>query len=182
MGRHIHIHFEGNRKPATHDAGWDESKHKRDHGKFASKAGAGTETHHTKLKPGHGLYDKSGQKVDEVERIEMARGFNASEKLIFTRAGYEHTTKEGHLPNGLHAKPAHQAAVAAKQVGAGAAHPKEEEMAKLLKAGLGRAKYQSPRGDSHWISHYDDKDDYRAGMMKSKTLSGLLHLIDKKVK
>lgn len=37
MSKHLHIYVHRNRK--ARDAGWDESKHKRDHGKFATTSG-----------------------------------------------------------------------------------------------------------------------------------------------
>jgi hypothetical protein len=38
MAKHIHIHINGGK---TKDAGWDESKHKRNHGQFSSTGGSG---------------------------------------------------------------------------------------------------------------------------------------------
>lgn len=71
-------------------------------GPTASRAGAGTETHHSKLEQGHHLYDKHGQKIDEVESI--GRAMHSAERTIHTRAGYQHVTRGGHLPDGMHAK------------------------------------------------------------------------------
>ena len=65
MSKHIHIHLPQGMSLGrkTKDAGFDESKHKRDHGKFASTAGPGTETHHTQLSPGQALSRSQAAKL-----------------------------------------------------------------------------------------------------------------------
>lgn len=76
MSKHIHIHIEKARRAGkAKDAGFDESKIKRDAGgQFASKAGAGTETHHTKLAEGQALHDKTGRKIDEAGGMHVKSG------------------------------------------------------------------------------------------------------------
>ena len=68
----------------------------------ASKAGAGTQTHHSMIKPGDSLHDHRGQKIDHVESI--GKAMHGAERTIHTRAGYQLQTKGGHLPDGMHAK------------------------------------------------------------------------------
>lgn len=59
-------------------------------------------------------------------------------------------------------------------------HPAEDQVRAGLKAGYGDANYKSSAtGATHKVS--DMGNHFRSGMMKSKSLSGLLHLIDKKV-
>ena len=72
------------------------------HSPVNSKAGVGTQTHHSLIKPGDSLHDKNGQKIDHVESI--GKAMHAGERTIHTRAGYQHQTKGGHLPDGMHAK------------------------------------------------------------------------------
>lgn len=70
-----------------------------------------------------------------------------------------------------------------KAARASTSHPQAASVEAALKARYGEASYKSAAtGATHQIKHYDPADDYRAGMMKSKTLAGLLHLIDAKVK
>lgn len=58
--------------------------------------------HHSKLKEGDHLYDKHGQKVDEVEGF--SRGVNSPR--VHTRAGYTHGTRsDGFLPGLSNKKP-----------------------------------------------------------------------------
>lgn len=62
--------------------------------------------HHSKLKEGDHLYDKSGQKVDEVEGF--SRGVNS--QRVHTRAGYTHGTRsDGFLPGLSNVKPGSEA-------------------------------------------------------------------------
>lgn len=64
--------------------------------------------------------------------------------------------------------------------GTTASHPSESAVAAKLKAGLGEATYKSPAtGATHVVKH--DGKHYRAGMMRSESLAGLLNLIDGKV-
>lgn len=59
-------------------------------------------------------------------------------------------------------------------------HPSEATVARDLKARYGEANYSSKAtGSTHKVIH--DGNYYRSGMMRSKTLSGLLNTIDKKV-
>ena len=58
--------------------------------------------HHSELKEGDHLFDKDGQKVDEVEGF--SRGVNSP--LVHTRAGYTHGTRsDGFLPGLSNKKP-----------------------------------------------------------------------------
>jgi len=57
--------------------------------------------HHKDLKEGDHLYDKHGQKVDEVEGF--SRGVNSA--VVHTRAGYSHSTHKGFLPGLSNKKP-----------------------------------------------------------------------------
>lgn len=60
-------------------------------------------------------------------------------------------------------------------------HSSEDSVARDLKTRYGNALYKSKAtGGTHVISQWPDH--YRAGAMRSKSLSGLLHLIDRKVK
>ena len=62
----------------------------------------------------------------------------------------------------------------------GVKHPAEDKVAEGLKRGLGRTTYSSPvTGLRHEINH--SGEHYRAGMMRGKTISNLLHIIDKTV-
>jgi phosphopantetheine adenylyltransferase len=59
-------------------------------------------------------------------------------------------------------------------------HPSEDQVSRDLKARYGEANYKSKAtGSTHRVTH--DGKHYRTGMMRSTSLSGLLHLVDKKV-
>jgi phosphopantetheine adenylyltransferase len=59
-------------------------------------------------------------------------------------------------------------------------HPSEDQVGRDLKARYGEANYKSKAtGSTHRVTH--DGKHYRSGMMRSTSLSGLLHGIDKKV-
>ena len=61
-----------------------------------------------------------------------------------------------------------------------AKHPSEDQVGRDLKARYGEANYKSKAtGSTHRVTH--DGKHYRSGMMRSTSLSGLLHGIDKKV-
>ena len=59
-------------------------------------------------------------------------------------------------------------------------HPSEDRVARSIKSGYGDGMYDSKATGSRHKVTYDGKH-YRAGMMRSSSLSGLLHTIDKKV-
>ena len=94
-----------------------------DNGKNAA-APADFGVHHKDLKEGDHLFDKHGQKVDEVEGF--SRGVNSA--VVHTRAGYSHSTHQGFLPGLSNKKPGASsrekktgAKVPAKMVNAGTA-------------------------------------------------------------
>lgn len=63
--------------------------------------------HHSELSEGDALYDKAGQKVDEVESL--GRAMRASDRTVHTRAGYSHATQNGHLMGLSNKKPGESA-------------------------------------------------------------------------
>lgn len=89
--------------------------------------------HHSKLKPGDHLFDKSGKRVDEVESIGPA--MHASERTIHTRAGYEHKTQGGILQGHTNEKPGEPMAKALLFV----APADAAELTALVKSGQGKA-------------------------------------------
>ena len=67
-----------------------------------------------------------------------------------------------------------------RQAAAPQDHPSASSVAAGLKAGYGETHYKSAAtGATHVVKH--DGKHYRSGMMRSESLPGLLHLIDKKV-
>jgi hypothetical protein len=81
----------------------------------AAKPAAEFGVHHSKLKVGDHLYDKNGQKVDEVDGF--SRGINS--QRVHTRSGYTHGTRsDGFLPGLSNKKPS--APKAAKPTGSAA--------------------------------------------------------------
>lgn len=186
----------------TKDAGkFEESKHKRDSdGKFSHSGGpakahqAAYEHHSAQAKAHPNKHLGAAHKIAAEMHNEALNAPNKEN----SEAAHEMTTslfKSEHKPAKQEALSPRQAAL--REAGspryAGRTNPPEKpapetehpaasRLAAQLKTGLGEAMYKSERGGI-MIKHYGDKDEYyRAGMMRSKTLSGLLNLIDQKVK
>lgn len=90
--------------------------------------------HHSDLKEGDHLYDKDGQKVDEVEGF--SRGINSPK--VHTRAGYTHGTRsDGFLPGLSNKKPGAEPAKSAPRKAA----PKTGSAAPARMTNVGSEKY-----------------------------------------